>query len=418
MSRLIIEGKNPISGEIGVQGAKNAVLPILAATILADGESVIHNCPKLRDVDKTDLVLEELGCAVKREDGTVAVNPCGLCGCRICEELMRQMRSSIIFLGAIVSRCREALVSMPGGCPIGLRPIDLHLKALRELGVEITEKHGYIHCASNGIHGANIHLDFPSVGATENIMLAAVMSDGVTTVSNAAREPEIVDLQNFLNSMGAKITGAGGSVIRIEGVDKLHGSEYTIMPDRIVAATYLAAAAITGGEILLKRVNPRDMGAMLHVLREMGLEIKAGKNTIFLKSRGKLKNVHTVRTMPYPGFPTDIQSPFMALACLAEGTGVFVETIFENRFQHVDELVRMGADIKVEGRSAVVRGVEKLQGANVVARELRGGAALVVAALAAEGQTIISGTEYIDRGYESIEKYLNSCGADIKRADI
>ena len=254
MSKLIIDGGQRIIGEIKVQGAKNAVLPILAATILADGESVIHNCPKLRDVDKTDLVLEQLGCVVKREDGTVSVNPCGLCGCQICEELMRQMRSSIIFLGAIVSRCREAMVSMPGGCPIGLRPIDLHLKALRELGVEISEKHGYIHCTSKGIHGANIHLDFPSVGATENIMLAAVISDGVTTVSNAAREPEIVDLQNFLNSMGAKITGAGGSFIRIEGVDKLHGSEYTIMPDRIVAATYLAAAAITGGEILLSRV--------------------------------------------------------------------------------------------------------------------------------------------------------------------
>ena len=415
MSKFIINGGNPIQGEINVQGAKNAVLPILAATILADGESVIHNCPKLRDVDKTDLVLEQLGCDVQREGGTVAVNPSGLCGCRICEELMRQMRSSIIFLGAIVSRCREAMVSMPGGCPIGLRPIDLHLKALRDLGVKISEKHGYIHCTSNGIHGANIHLDFPSVGATENIMLAAVISDGTTTVSNAAREPEIVDLQNFLNSMGAKITGAGGSVIKIDGVDKLHGSEYTIMPDRIVAATYLAAAAITGGELLLNRAEPRDMGAILNVLREMGLELKTYKSSIYIKPHGTLKSVYTIRTMPYPGFPTDIQSPFMALASLAHGTSVFVENIFENRFQHVDELVRMGADIKVAGRTAVVCGVEKLQGANVVSRELRGGAALVVAALAAEGQTVIDGIEYIDRGYESIEKYLTSCGADIKR---
>ncbi len=416
MSKFIINGGNPIHGEIDVQGAKNAVLPILAATILADGESVIHNCPKLRDVDKTDLVLEELGCTVRREGGTVYINPNGLCGCRICEELMRQMRSSIIFLGAIVSRCGEAVVSMPGGCPIGLRPIDLHLKALRELGVEISEKHGYIHCTSNGIRGANIHLDFPSVGATENIMLAAVISDGVTTVSNAAREPEIVDLQNFLNSMGAEIAGAGGNIIRIKGVDKLHGSEYAIMPDRIVAATYLAAAAITGGEILLNKAEPRDMGAILQVLREMGPDVKIGGDKIYLKSKGLLRSVHTVRTMPYPGFPTDIQSPFMALASLARGTSVFVENIFENRFQHVDELVRMGADIKVEGRSAVVRGVEGLQGANVVSRELRGGAALVVAALAAEGQTVISGIEYIDRGYENIENYLGSCGADIKRA--
>lgn len=416
MSKLVVEGGIPLLGEIKVQGAKNAVLPILAATVLADGECVIRNCPRLRDVDKTDMVLERLGCIVRRDAaGTVRVNARNLSACKICEDLMRQMRSSIIFLGSIISRCGEAVVSMPGGCPIGLRPIDLHLKALRELGVEIKEDHGYIKCRADKIKGADIHLDFPSVGATENIMLASVRAEGVTTISNAAREPEITDLGHFLNEMGAKVVGMGTSFIRIEGVEKLHGAEYTIMPDRIVAATYLAAAAITDGEIFLTNVNPNDMGAMLHVLEEMGTRIKTGKDTVHLKSTGSLKSIHILRTMPYPGFPTDIQSPFMALAAKASGTSVFVENIFENRFQHVDELVRMGADIKVEGRSAVVRGVKTLSGANVVARELRGGAALVVAALAANGESVIKGTEYIDRGYESIEKYLSACNAKIKR---
>lgn len=415
MSRLVIEGGVPISGEIVVQGAKNAVLPILAATVLSDEECVIKNCPKLRDVDKTDLVLEGLGCKVRREGDTVIVNPTSICGCSISEGLMREMRSSIIFLGAIVARCSEAVVSMPGGCPIGLRPIDLHLKALRDLGVEIIEEHGYIYCRTAEIRGNDIHLDFPSVGATENIMLAAARGKGITTIINAAREPEIVNLECFLNAMGAKISGAGTGVIYIEGVERLHGAEFTIMPDRIVAATYLAASAITGGEMCLKSVEPKDMVAILKALENMGVEFDIGKNEIIQHINRPLRNIPILRTMPYPGFPTDIQSPFMALCTLASGTSVFIETIFENRFQHVDELVRMGADIKVDGRSAVIRGVPKLQGANVVARELRGGAALVVAALAAEGITTISGTEYIDRGYENIEKYLLACNAKIER---
>ncbi len=415
MSRLVVDGGSPLLGGIRVQGAKNAVLPILAATVIADGECVINNCPQLRDVDKTDMVLERLGCCVKHENGTVIVNPCGFCSCEICEELMRAMRSSIIFLGAVITRCKKAIVSMPGGCPIGLRPIDLHLKALRELGVKIEEKHGYIICTADKITGTDIHLDFPSVGATENTMLAAVCAEGTTTILNAAREPEIADLANFLNQCGAKISGAGTSCIQIDGVKKLHGTEYTVMPDRIVAATYLAAAAATEGEVFLTDAEPADMGAMLHVLSEMGAKLTIGAKTIHLKSRGRLKGIHILRTMPYPGFPTDIQSPFMALAALASGTSIFVENIFENRFQHVDELIRMGADIKVEGRSAVVRGVEKLSAANVVARELRGGAALVIAALASDGVSEISGVEYIDRGYENIERCLQNCNAKIKR---
>ena len=415
MGKLIIDGGEKISGEIRVQGAKNAVLPILAATVMADGVSVLENCPKLRDVDKTDLVLERLGCKVKREGNTVTVDTRDMCDCKICEDLMREMRSSIIFLGAIISRCKRAVVSMPGGCPIGLRPIDLHLKALKELGVSIQEEHGYIKCSAVKLSGGNIHLDFPSVGATENVMLTAVCADGTTTISNAAREPEIVDLGNFLNSMGADVHGMGGSVITIHGVEKLHGARHTVMPDRIVAATYLAASAITGGEICLTNVNPQDMGAMLHVLREMGVKLRVEKDKIIQTAPERLRSVYTIRTMPYPGFPTDIQSPFMALSAMAKGTRVFVENIFENRFQNVDELTRMGADIKTEGRTAVVRGVEKLEGANVVARELRGGASLVVAALAANGTTTVSGVEFIDRGYENIEKYLLDCGAKIRR---
>lgn len=415
MSKLIINGGVPLLGEIRVQGAKNSVLPILAATVIAEDKCVLHNCPRLRDVDKTDMVLERLGCNVERHGNTVIVDPSGFCSCEICDDLMRAMRSSIIFLGAIITRCGEARVSMPGGCPIGLRPIDLHLKALRELGAQIHEEHGYIICKAKKLKGTDIHLDFPSVGATENIMLASVCAEGTTTILNAAREPEITDLADFLNSMGAKVTGAGSSFITIKGVKKLSGTQHSIMPDRIVAATYLAAAAVTDGEIFLTEADPSSMGAMLHVLREMGARINADSNTIHLKSRGRLKNIHILRTMPYPGFPTDIQSPFMAMSATARGTAVYVENIFENRFRHVDELVRMGADIKVEGRSAVVRGVKTLYGTRLVARELRGGAALVVAALGAEGKSEISGVEYIDRGYEEIEKRLAECNACIER---
>lgn len=415
MCKLIVEGGVPLLGEIRVQGAKNAVLPILAATVMAGEKCVLHNCPKLRDVDKTDLVLKRLGCSVERYGNTVIVDPDGFCTCEICDDLMREMRSSIIFLGAIITRCGEARVSMPGGCPIGLRPIDLHLKALKELGVNIREEHGYIICSAKKLKGTDVHLDFPSVGATENIMLAAVCAEGTTTILNAAREPEIADLAKFLNAMGAKVSGAGSSFITIRGVKALKGAEYSVMPDRIVAATYLAAAAATDGEVFLTDADPTSMGAMLHVLREMGARVVVNKDTIHLKSRGRLKNLHILRTMPYPGFPTDIQSPFMAMAATAEGTGIFVENIFENRFRHVDELVRMGADIKVEGRSAVVRGVKELYGTNVVASELRGGAALVIAALCAQGRSEIDGVKYIDRGYENIERLLKGCNARIKR---
>ncbi|MGN0163939.1 MAG: UDP-N-acetylglucosamine 1-carboxyvinyltransferase [Candidatus Ornithomonoglobus sp.] len=415
MNKLVIEGGVPLKGEITVQGAKNAVLPILAAAVLAEDECIIHNCPWLRDVEKTGVVLEKLGCILKREASTLYVDSSGADAFRIDERLMREMRSSIIFLGAILARCGKAEVGMPGGCPIGLRPIDLHLKALRQMGAEIIEEHGYLRCSCKKLRGSRIHLDFPSVGATENIMLAAVTAEGATVITNAAREPEIIDLAQFLNSMGARVKGAGSSFITIDGVKKLHGTEYRIMPDRIVAQTYLIAAMITGGEIVLRGAEPHHMQAGLSALSEMGAKIRADKDCISLKSGKKIHSVRIIKTMPYPGFPTDIQSPFMALAAVADGTSVFVENIFENRFRHVDELVRMGADIKVEGRSAVIRGVKRLYGANVEAYELRGGAALVVAALAADGVSTVCGTEFIDRGYENIERQLAFCGAKIKR---
>lgn len=418
MGKFVIQGGGKIEGEIDVQGAKNAVLPILAATILNGGKNVIYNCPDLRDVSMTIAVLKNLGCRVKRQNKVLVVESDQISDCKIPEELMRQMRSSIIFLGAIIARCKKAVVSMPGGCEIGNRPIDLHLKALRKLGVDITEAHGYINCSAENLHGDNIQLDFPSVGATENIMLAACMAEGTTVITNAAREPEIVDLEQFLNRQGAKISGGGTDVIRIEGVKKLYGVEHTIIPDRIVSATYLAAAAVTGGSVILRNTDASHMGAILAALREMGCRIYTEKARIILTApAGRLKSIEKITTMPYPGFPTDIQSPFMSLCCIADGTTMFVENIFENRYQHVEELVRMGADIKVDGRVAVIQGVRRLSGARVVAKELRGGAALVVAGLVADGITEIENVKYIDRGYEAIEKYLSACGAAIKREE-
>ena len=418
MNKLIVDGGSPMRGEIKIQGAKNAVLPILAAAIIGDGGCVIHNCPWLRDVEKTGVVLSQLGCKWKRDGGDIYVDASDMNDCRIDERLMREMRSSIIFLGAILSVCGKAEVGLPGGCPIGLRPIDLHIKALRQMGVTVKEEHGYLNCESPRIKGADIHLDFPSVGATENVMLAAVKADGRTVITNAAREPEIADLSNFLNAMGADIKGAGTSVITVNGRERLHGAEYTVMADRIVAQTYLIAAMMTGGEVMLRGAEPQHMQAGLSVLAEMGGKIKKSSSGVYIKCDSRPRSVHILRTMPYPGFATDAQSPFVALAAIADGTSVFVENIFENRFRYADELARMGADIKVEGRSAVVRGVENLYGAHTEAYELRGGAALVLAAAAAEGRSEITGVEFIDRGYEDIEGNLSRCGIRINRVRV
>ena len=415
--KLIVNGGRKLEGELRVHGAKNSVLPILAAAVLAHGETVLHNCPELTDVDAACRILTHLGCRCKRSGDTVTVDATNVSGYEIPDALMREMRSSIVFLGAVLGRTGRCRLSFPGGCELGARPIDLHLAALRQMGADIAEEHGYLNCtAAGGLHGAKITLSFPSVGATENILLAATAAKGFTEIHNAAREPEIVDLADCLGKFGAKIGGAGESLITVEGVPRAEPCEHSVIPDRIVAGTYLCAAAVTRGELILTRCEPRHMNGFIPVLEAMGARIYTyGGGKMYLSCNKRLTAPPTVRTMPYPGFPTDIQAPFTALCATAEGTSVFVETIFENRFRHIPELVRLGASIKTEGRVCVVQGVKRLSGAKVCAAELRGGAALVTAALAAEGTSEITGLGYIDRGYESLEGALRSVGADIKR---
>lgn len=415
--RIVINGGKRLEGEISVQGAKNSALPLLAATVLCGGQSVLHNCPHLSDCDFACRILECLGCKCTREKNTVTVDSSVISGTEVPASLMREMRSSIIFLGSVLARCGHCRMSFPGGCELGPRPIDFHLAALREMGAQIDERHGYLECtAPKGLHGARINLSFSSVGATENIMLAASLADGTTEIHNAAREPEIADLAAFLNKCGGKIKGAGESTVVIEGAKQLGACEHRIMPDRIAAATYLYCGAITGGELILTNADHTDLRPVIAVLERMGCSIYTyGKGNVFINVRRPLVSPGTIRTNVHPGFPTDAQPPLMALTAVAEGTSVFVENIFENRFKHAGELVRLGADISVEGRVAVVIGVKKLLGAELVATDLRGGAALVTAALAAEGTSKITGLSHIDRGYENIEGVLRSVGADIVR---
>lgn len=405
-----------LNGELNIHGAKNSVLPILAATILADGVSQIHNCPRLSDVKVALEILEHLGCKMNWEEDVITVDSSTMNRYDIPESLMSKMRSSVMFLGAILSRMRTARISTPGGCEIGLRPIDLHISSLTKLGADISFQNGCIVCnIKDKIKGAPIILSIPSVGATENIMLAAACSEGETTIINPAKEPEIEDLQNALNSMGAKIYGAGSSAIYINGVKKLNGMSHKVMPDRIAASTYMCAFAVCGGKGRLNNVNPQHFQSVTSLLRDAGCEISEQPRSVQIISKGVLNPLKNVRTMPYPGFPTDAQAPLMACMSLAEGTSVFVETIFENRYKHVNELLKMGAKIKVEGRVAVVDGVPRLSCAKTQATDLRGGAALVIAALAAEGKSEISNLGYIDRGYENIEIELSSLGAVITR---
>ena len=417
MGKLIIEGNQELSGQIRVHGAKNAILPILAGSILNSGKSILYDCPCISDVEVSAKILNGLGVKTKRDGETFLVDSSSLEKYEIAEDLMREMRSSIVFLGAIIAVKQKARLSTPGGCELGPRPIDLHLKSLKQMGVVIHEEHGFINCYAEKLHGGKIYLDFPSVGATENIMLAAVLVKGETVIANAAKEPEIIDLQNFLNAMGAKISGAGNNVIYIQGVRKLHDVEYHIMPDRIVAATYLAAACMTKSKIEVTNVIPSHLESITSLLADMGSELEIKNNSIVHTPGSKILPIGTVRTMPYPGFPTDAQALFMAVATVAAGSSVFVENIFESRFKHVGELGRMGANITVDGSVAVVRGIPNLMGAKVAAMDLRGGASLIIAAPAAEGISEVTQLHYIDRGYEAIEENLASIGAKIKRVE-
>lgn len=418
VAKLFIEGPNKLIGEITVHGAKNSVLPLLAASMLCSAGCVLHNCPVLSDVETAMQILRHLGCRVERSGSSVSVDAAGMDRDDIPDCLMREMRSSIVFLGAIISRAGSARLSFPGGCELGPRPIDLHLAALRKMGAVIREDHGCLNCSvPNGLKGARISLSFPSVGATENIMIAASRADGTTVISNAAREPEICDLADFLRQCGARISGDGESTIVIEGVPELGGCEHRVIPDRIAASTFLAAAAATGSKLTLCGVEPLHLSPVLPVFEEAGCQLRCWDSRIEITSPKRLHCVKNVRTMPYPGFPTDSQAPVMAMAVLANGTSVFVENIFESRYKHAGELLRLGANIKVEGRVAVVEGVKRLSGAPVEAPDLRGGAALVVAGLAAEGVTELGGLKHIDRGYERFEESLASVGASIYRKE-
>ena len=418
MASLVINGGRRLNGSLVAQGSKNSALPILAATYLVNGKSIIHNCPRLSDVECTIKILENLGCKTERRGTDLIVDSTSASGHEIPENLMREMRSSVVFLGAILGRAKKAKISTPGGCEIGLRPIDLHLFAMRKLGVEIEESYGKLLCTiPQNLKGTKITLTFPSVGATENAVLLASVARGTTTIINAAREPEIIDLCNFLNKCGAKISGAGESVIVIEGVEKLEATEHSVICDRIAAATYLFAGAITGGDIALKNTVPQHLNSILPVLEETGCEISIKCNEIRLKAPLKLRRIDKLITQPYPGFPTDAQAPIMTLTAIAEGTSVIVENIFESRFKHVPELLRMGAKIRTEGRVAVIDGVKRLYGASVVSPDLRGGSALVLAGLVAHGTTEVGSLKHIDRGYENFENNLCMLNADIIRME-
>ncbi len=415
MEAFVVEGGTPLRGEIRVDGAKNATLPILAAAVLTEETVRLHDVPEITDVKHMADILTMLGCQVTRENSDMTVTCADLHTWEMPDQLSKQIRSSIFLLGPILARFHKATVTFPGGCEIGLRPIDLHLSGLRCLGVKIEEEGGLIHCDGSSMHAGEVHFDYPSVGATENVMMAAVLVPGITTIHNPAREPEIVDLQNFINAMGGCVRGAGGHAIEIEGVSCLHGTEWTPMPDRIVAGTLLAAAAVTGGEVTLTNAPESDMVAVTAKLREMGCRIAEAPGRIALSAPQRLTAFSQLQTQPHPGFPTDMQVQMLALLAVSEGTGVITENVFENRFTHAGDLNRMGAHILCTGRTAVVRGVRELYGARVTARDLRGGAALVLAGLKAHGETHVEHAELIDRGYDHLERQLTELGANIRR---
>lgn len=411
---IIIEGGVPLKGRITVSGAKNAVLPVIAATLLSETPCCIIETPRLADVEVICQVLESLGAKVHWQGRNLFVDASILEYCEASDDIVRKMRASILVMGPLLARLGQAKISLPGGCAIGTRPIDLHLKGFEAMGVHISKEHGYILAQTKGLKGARIYLDFPSVGATENLMMAAALAQGSSVIENAAEEPEIVDLANFINKMGGRVRGAGTKIIKIEGVPSLLGCDHQVIPDRIEAGSYLMSAAITGGELILDNVIADHLKPVVAKLEENGCEILEGENQLQIRVKGPLQAAD-IKTLPYPGFPTDMQAQYMALMTRAQGASVITETVFENRFMHAEELRRMGADIRISGRSAVIEGPCRLQGAPVKATDLRAGAALVIAALAGEGITEISETEHIDRGYDNLVAKLQSVGARIHR---
>lgn len=415
MDKFYIRGENTLEGCLDISTSKNAVLPILAASILCDETVVIHKFPNYEDTKNMLQIIQSLGAKVKHENSTVIIKGETFDKFEIPQTLASLLRSSIFSLGAILGRFKKARVAYPGGCAIGARPIDLHIKGLEALNVKITDKHGYLNCDASNMRGGHVNLDFPSVGATENIMLASVLIKGKTQISNAAKEPEIIDLANFLNKMGAKVSGAGSSTIEIEGVASLNGCEYTPMTDRIITGTYLIAGAMCGGNITLNTKNAQHLTSLISKLKNNGCKVYSNNDKIQLLCDKRPKAIVKIETMPYPGFATDLQAQTTALLSICKGTSIIVENLFESRFKHVPELIKMGADIVINDRTAVVKGVPMLYGAEVTANELRGGAALVLAGLVAKGYTTVNNIHHIDRGYEHIEKDLKKLGANIER---
>lgn len=416
MAKIVISGGEPLHGEVWISGAKNAVLPILAATLLADEPVVIGNVPHLHDVTTTMELLGQMGVQlVVDERMNIHIDPRTADNYFAPYNLVKTMRASILVLGPLVARFGHADVSLPGGCAIGSRPVNMHIKGLQALGADVTVENGYIRARAKRLRGARVVMDMVTVTGTENIMMAAVLANGTTVIENAAQEPEVVDLANCLNNMGAKVDGAGSSTLVIEGVERLHGTQYEVLPDRIEAGTFLVAAAITGGKVLAKRSRPKVLDAVLQKLEEAGCHIATGEDWIEADMRGGRPKAVNLTTAPYPAFPTDMQAQFTALNAVAEGVGVITETVFENRFMHVHELERLGANIQLEGNTAIIQGVSQMTGAPLMATDLRASASLVLAGLVAQGDTIVDRIYHIDRGYECIEEKLGSLGAKIRR---